>query len=700
MDKKYGIKDSKRYFEQSGILDFTEIFYKIKNFVYLNYEKNIKRKKKFEFKFIGAGTFLLKSKDILLIRKFYEQNANTKETLLNNAENILGHKFSYFMLNNFYFGEKINWHKDYPNNKICKNDFYADIDLKNFEKNGDVKYIWEQNKFLHFYSLTQALLVTSQAKYAREIVFQVESWIDDNPYLMSINWTSPLEIATRLISWSWAYQSLNLINYKFDSNFEKKLLTSVYQHLDYISNHISPYFLANNHIIGEAAGLIIGGCTFNFGKNSKKWIKKGIKILEHEIKKLISEEGFSKEQSVSYHMLVFDFLLISYLFATKNGYKFSKQFMQNLYKMAKVLLDISDNEFNLPNIGDADEGTVVKFINQPNINPLLSLFSISSIIFTDERFKFKSGFDEKVLWLSGYEGIEKFLKQAKRPKTRNSIYLKDSGYYIFKDENIYGLIDVGNIGYLSGATYGHSDALSFLLGYKGKEILIDSGTFTYNSTSPWRKYFRGTYGHNTLCIDKKNQSTSDHEDFLWIEKADVNVEKIDTSDNSYYIKANHDGYLKQKLDIKHIREVYFRKDKFFVIVDKAENQTQTQHVLDLNWHFSNECDVNSLEDKFVAINNGSNVYFSIISSTKSKTFMYKGSENPKSGWISKKYDFRQVSTTLNTSIKSNKNEIFITLITFDEQSYNLKLEENKLSFDYKGSHCSMDINNIVTTCSY
>ena len=92
---------------------------------------------------------------------------------------------------------------------------------------------------------------------------------------MGVNWTSSLELALRLISWGWALSSLNISGWKIDNKFSEKISTSIYQQLDYISNHLSSYSSANNHLIGEVAGLVIASTLFDFGKKSLKWQKKG-----------------------------------------------------------------------------------------------------------------------------------------------------------------------------------------------------------------------------------------------------------------------------------------------------------------------------------------------------------------------------------------------------------------------------------------
>lgn len=667
----------------------------VKESIYLIYEKNIKIQKTFDYKFQGSGNFILDSEDVSLIKKFYEQNKMLKEYMLENAENILNHRFSYFIMKNFFFGEKINWHKDYPNNKTCEYKFYADIDYKDFEKYGDVKYIWEQNRFLHLYKLSQALLVTGEERYVKGITSQIESWIQDNKYLMGVNWANTLEVAIRLIAWSWAYTCIKLAGFNLDKSFEEKFLNSVYQHVDYINNHFSKFSSANNHIIGEAASLVIAGCVFDFDTESKKWIKKGLKILETEIVKQTFKDGLNKEQAPSYHMFVFDFFVLAKLFAQKNGYSVSESYDKTLRRMTEALIKLSDSEFNLPNIGDCDEGQVLKLYNNPEVNQLISMLDISAILFNEPAFKFKATVDEKTLWLTGIKGLKTISKLAKHTKLLKSEYLNDSGYYIFKDENLDAIFDVGSLGYLSTAAHGHADALSFILNYKGKYFLADSGTYAYYDKKEWREYFKGTFAHNTVCVDKKDQSVS-CDDFRWSKKADVKVDNVLIKDNLDYIKASHNGYLKQNFGVNHAREVLYEKGSYFIVIDKLTSSNK-EHDYDLNWHFFNECYVTQCENSFKVNNLGSSINLSIISSGSDLSFnLYKGSESPKAGWYSPSYDLRLMSTTLNCSLKESENATFITLISFDNNVINdLALNENILSFMYNEEVKKYNINSII-----
>ncbi|MBW2333035.1 MAG: heparinase II/III-family protein, partial [Deltaproteobacteria bacterium] len=51
----------------------------------------------------------------------------------------------------------------------------------------------------------------------------------------------------------------------------------------------------------------------------------------------------------------------------------------------------------------------------------------------------------------------------------------------------------------------HADALHFDLWHKGRNVLRDGGSYSYNCSEPWRSYFPGTQSHNTIEFDGRDQ---------------------------------------------------------------------------------------------------------------------------------------------------------------------------------------------------
>ena len=120
------------------------------------------------------------------------------------ANKILEHRFSFFNLQDHYLGDPIDWNKDHESGKHAPLCFSPSIDYRDFRVTGDAKIVWEPNRHHQLVVLGRAYRVTGNIHYAEEIVEQIESWLEQCPFGMGMNWRSPLELAIRLINWVWA----------------------------------------------------------------------------------------------------------------------------------------------------------------------------------------------------------------------------------------------------------------------------------------------------------------------------------------------------------------------------------------------------------------------------------------------------------------------------------------------------------------
>ncbi len=392
---------------------------------------------------------------------------------------------------------------------------------------GDIKYVWEHNRHHHLVELAKAYYLTGKQEYADEVRAQVESWIEQCPYLQGVHWSSSLESAIRVINWCFAYRFLAARQGGYlerHSEFVTRWSRSIHQHLVFISRYFSRYSSANNHLIGEACGLFVGALCFSC-RESPRWLRTSRQILEEEALRQVWPDGVSKEQAISYHSFVFDFLLIAGLLGRRNGQEFSAQYWERLERMAEFVSSVIDRKGDVPQIGDEDDGFVVVLSHEADFKLFRSLLATAAVLFRRGDFaRAAVHFDEKSFWLLGFQDFQALCDQNQGRTA--TISFPFGGYYLLKGGEGTMIVDCGPLGYLSLAAHGHADALSIQLAYKDRWLLVDPGTYAYHTQREWRDYFRGTAAHNTVRVDGVDQSVIGG-NFMWLSKAESHLVRQD-----------------------------------------------------------------------------------------------------------------------------------------------------------------------------
>jgi hypothetical protein len=141
---------------------------------------------------------------------------------------------------------------------------------------GNIKYLWEANRHLHLVTLAQAHSLSGDSRYALAIRAQVDSWIQQCPVGRGPNWVSALELGIRLINWSIAWQLLGGARSRLFADedgeaFRERWLKSIFELARMISGNLSRFSSANNHLIGEAAGVYVAATTWPMWQLLRDW---------------------------------------------------------------------------------------------------------------------------------------------------------------------------------------------------------------------------------------------------------------------------------------------------------------------------------------------------------------------------------------------------------------------------------------------
>ncbi len=561
-----------------------------------------------------------------------------------------------FALRGVDLGQRPRWNRDPKTGIEAPLAFGKTLDCRDPDIVGDIKYLWEPNRHLHFVTLAQAYAMTGKDKYFHSLAEQLDSWLHCCPHRLGPNWASSMEAAIRLINWSIAWQLIGGAQSRIFAGshyleLRARWLRSVYQHAEFIRGWLSLYSSANNRLIGEAAGLFVAGLSWPHWRRSGTWVDTGKRILEREALAQNAPDGVNREQSVSYQRLVLDLLLFCMLAGNANGQRFAVDYETRMESMLDYLASIMDRGGNVAQFGDADDGHVSHLSQGSGSCPYRSLLATGAILFGRGDFKLKAGpLDDKTRWLVGAKADEQY-RQLDAEKTRLPLRqaFPEGGYYVlgcdFDTPNEIRLVaDAGPLGYRSIAAHGHADALSFTLSAGGGEIFIDPGTYAYHTQIAWRQYFRGTSAHNTVRIDGLDQSVQGG-NFMWLKKANAGCSLWRSSAEKDSFEGWHDGYLRLGDPVKHRRSIELDKAARLVVVHDTLEMAE-DHDVELFYHCSEHCSVAPADNGFVLTRDETAIRLILPQAANARIELYHGSLAPMAGWVSRAFDTRTPTSTI------------------------------------------------------
>lgn len=600
---------------------------------------------------------------------FYHPFTSSRD-VLTQAQSIEQGRLPMFALDDYRFDGEVPWNTD-PLTKIeVPLTFGKALNYRDEAVAGNIKYLWEPSRHLHIVTLAVAYSSSNDQRHLDAIHRHLNSWFEQCPYPLGPQWVSSLELGIRLINWSiiWGLiggDDSELFRGESGQAFKVRWLTSIYQHTHFISGYYSGHSSANNHLIGEAAGVYVASKTWPLWPEFEKWGQAAKGILEEQALGQNFSDGVNKEQAISYQQFVLDFLVIPFLIAKKSGDDFSPAYANNIEKMLEYVQSVMDMNGNMPMIGDADDGYVFRLSWGDNFCPYKSLLTTGAVLFKRADFKQAAGaFDDKSALLLGKAARETFLslKDVKaRPKRQS---FPEAGYYImgdhFDSENEYQMVvDAGPLGLGGIAAHGHADALSIWLSVKGVEFLIDPGTYAYHTEKKWRDYFRGTSAHNTIRVDSIDQSEIGG-NFMWLQKAESECEEFISEASRDYLRVSHNGYKKLSDSVVHRREFELNKEARQLVV-KDSLICEGQHLIEQFWHFNENCQLTVNENCYVAENSGVSMTLQLDDSLDNIQTYTKNEQLPL-GWVSRRFDVKEATLTLLCTKKITGSTVLTTII--------------------------------------
>jgi len=456
-----------------------------------------------------------------------------------------------------------DWFRDPVTGVRSDPDRYAfRLDHRSPTEVGDVKQVWELSRHTHLTVLAAAYACSGDERYAERVAAQLRSWWDANPFLSGVHWTSGIEVGLRLVAWAWVRRLLTGWAGAAEL-FEQDPLAQrqVRWHTEYLTAFRSRGSSANNHIVAEAAGLLVGACAFGWFPDSDRHRTEAGLLLERELARNTFPSGLNRELASEYHGFVALLGLLAAVEADAAGHPLSDRTWRRLVDAADAAAALVDATGRPPRQGDGDDGRAL-LLDAPPAEGWATLLAVVGQVAGPMPW-----------WPAPEPGVTSTLVAAMVPPSRREAmprsrparrpdHLPDAGTTLLRTTpdapgpELWCRCDGGPHGFLSIAGHAHADALSLEVRHDGVDVLADPGTYCYHGQPGWRAYFRSTLGHNTLQVAGRDQSTSGGP-FLWLRHARTQVLRAETEDHRGTVRwaAEHDGYAAGDPPVRHRRDV-------------------------------------------------------------------------------------------------------------------------------------------------
>ena len=383
--------------------------------------------------------------------------------------------------------------------------------------------LWRYNQ--HYFDDLNASLACERKQWHVNLI---NKWIVDNPPLLGTAWEA-YPTSLRIVNWiKWHLRGNEL---------SANALCSLVIQLRWLEKRLE-YHLLGNHLFANAKALVFGGLFFE-DIEADKWLKKGLKILERELKVQILPDGGHFELSTMYHALAFEDIL--------DILNITKTFSNKLTKEQHLKISI------FPNLANSMHYWLKNMCHPDG--------EIS--FFNDSALDVAPSFSELDAYYKRL-GIE-----PAQSTHRKLNLLKDSGYIRIRNGNTVAIIDVAKIGpdWLPG--HAHADTLSFELSVYNQRVIVNSGTSCYGSSND-RLLQRGTRAHNTVIINGEDSSE------VWggfrvarrsyPQNLQINESNLE---NSIEVHCSQDGYCRLKGKPLH-RRSWIINESELLVKDKVD----------------------------------------------------------------------------------------------------------------------------------
>lgn len=491
----------------------------------------------------------------------------------------------------------------------------------------DREWAWFLNRHYHLITLFHAYKLTGHLAYVDCLNIHLLDWILSSPSLNNTKiWAQwrGLEAAYRMLHWAPIFFGLQQVE-AFTPIVRLLMLSSLVDHAWYLR-----YFhdWGDNWVCREMIGLATIAIGWPEFKHSQRWLAYASDRMMLSLKQQVYPDGVHKELTSHYHRIIlrdmehFVQLLASSRQQDPLSFKSGLEQMWNYlaYSMRPDGCSLLNNDSDQEN----HQQLVIKAAHnyqRPDWQYIASNGSIGS-----------------------------------KPKGEASVVFPWAGQFLMRSgwdvDAQWAFFDVGPLGI---NYHEHQDTLHLSVAAYGRNLLVDSGRYSYVRSELWR-YFRGSASHNVILIDGQGQKNQVRE---WQQPMKHNYRITPEFD---FVRGWCDRGFRHLLGKpSHSRAVVYLRGQYWLVIDQII--TDRRRTIEPLWHFHPDCTLAIQDNKVVSTDpDVGNLGILPVTDLPWNIEIIQGQRQPAQGWWSREYGHLSQSPTAVFRTRISKSTVFAWLL--------------------------------------
>ena len=336
------------------------------------------------------------------------------------------------------------------------------------------------SKFYYGLDLAHAFAETGDPTFLRTWERLVVSWIRQVPVDRDNSDVTGRRIQNWIYAWNRFAASPRFPG--LSAGVAETILASLAEQVGHLRNNLTA---ERNHRTLELYALFVAALSLPELPDSGELLDLSVHALYENLITDVRPDGVHRESSTHYHLIA----LRTFLAARENGRRFGVHFPDGyddrLARACEFALHCHRPDGAIPALSDADTGSYA------------DLLELAASLLGRPDFLYGA--------TAGARGT---------PPRRCHASFVEGGYFVqrsgwgsgktpFREERFL-IFDCGPVG---DGGHGHYDLLNVEISGGGRPLVVDPGRYTYSEEPPnWRRWFKGTAAHNTVCVDGLDQT--------------------------------------------------------------------------------------------------------------------------------------------------------------------------------------------------